>query len=112
MKPLDTVLGVGERSPKSLGLHEPAGVGELSPGLQRLEPSGSQTLGYPDAAGSQGRAENRVGACRLDLAQGRRGKEGRAQAGSCREESPWLALRGLGLVEALVVSSERLSAED
>lgn len=57
----------------------PLGTARVSSGIagpaERLGPSGSQTLGYPDAAGSLRRAENRVGAHRLDLAQGGRGKE-------------------------------------
>jgi hypothetical protein len=37
-----------------------------------------------------GRTENRVGACRLDLAGGQRGKDGSTLAGSLGEKSPWL----------------------
>jgi hypothetical protein len=49
----------------------------------RQGPSGSQALGHPDAAVSHGRAENGVGAHRLDLGPGQRGK---SSVGS----SPWL----------------------
>lgn len=53
-------------------------------------PSGSQDLGLPGAAGRQGRAENEVRASWLDLAQGRRGEEGKAPVRSLGKESPWL----------------------
>lgn len=42
----------------------------------RPGPSGSQALGHPGAAGSPGRAENRVEACGLDLAWGKGEKSG------------------------------------
>jgi hypothetical protein len=46
-----------------------AGFGVSGP-VMRLGLSGSQALGHPSATGSCGRAENGVGACRLDLAWG------------------------------------------
>ena len=49
--------------------------------------SGSQTLGHPGSARSEGRAENGVQAHRLDLSQGH-GK--RESSGWSHEESPWL----------------------
>ena len=50
---------------------------------RRLEPSGSQALGYPDSTVSYGRAENRVGASQAGSSLGLRGeKEGRTPVGS------------------------------
>lgn len=43
---------------------------------RRPGPSGSQALGHSGAAGSHGRAENRVGAHGLDLAWGQGEKRG------------------------------------
>jgi hypothetical protein len=45
-------------------------------GAERPGPSGFQALRHPGAGGSSGRAENRVGASRLNLAQGWGGGEG------------------------------------
>jgi hypothetical protein len=58
-----------------------AGSGVL--GLaERPGPSGSQAFEEPGATGSSRRAENRVGPRGVDLALGKRGKEGRALSGS------------------------------
>jgi hypothetical protein len=43
---------------------------------REVRSSGSQALGHPGISGSPGRAENRVGLCRMDLAPSGRGKEG------------------------------------
>lgn len=50
---------------------------------RRSGPSGSQALGHSGAAGSHGRAENRVGAHGLDLARGQVEKRG-VQVGPTR----------------------------
>ena len=54
----DPLCGVVECSLRSQGT---AGACSGVPGsVQRREPSGFQTLGHPDIAGSRGSAENRV----------------------------------------------------
>lgn len=50
---------------------------------RRPRPLGSQALGHSGAAGSHGRAENRVGAHGLDLARGQGEKRG-VQVGPTR----------------------------
>jgi hypothetical protein len=66
-KPWDTTPGVWKQSLSCRA----AGAGSGVPGPARsLGWSGSQALGHPGAAGSRRRAENGVGACRLDLVWG------------------------------------------
>ena len=87
-----------------------------SPGLCRGRGhlTHSKALGHPAATGCHGRAENRVGDLGLDLGWGRGVKEGRTQAGSLGEESPWLVSGwlGLGLVVVVAGSTERPSIGD
>lgn len=67
-----------------------AGVGSgIFKPAQRLEMSGSLTLGHLGAAESRWRAESRVGDHGLCLPRAKGGKRG-APVGSRREDGPWL----------------------
>lgn len=71
-KPQDTTPGMGKCS-----LRQTTGAGSMVPGPARMPgSSGSQGLGHPVTVGSLGRAENRVGVHRLDLAWGGGREEG------------------------------------
>jgi hypothetical protein len=93
-KPQDPTPGVGECIP---------GAGSRVLGSAgRPGPSGSQALGHPGIAGCCRRAENGVGACRLDLAWGQREDQEELRLGPTGTESlacqqlAWLGSRGWG----------------
>lgn len=65
-KPWDTVPGVGKLSLRRRTAGADSGVPRRA---RRPRPFDSQALGHPGAATRHGRAENRVGARRLDLSQ-------------------------------------------
>jgi hypothetical protein len=86
--------------------HGRAGSGVPRPAM-RPGPSGSQALGHAGIPGSLRRAENRVGACRQDLAWGR--GEGVASAGSKGRVLGLTEAAGLALVVVVAKRAERPS---